>query len=79
MVDQTETAKEREIIEGNIITKYWLKRFEWYDWRFLIQLPLFCLYLYFVILLYFLFWVIKGSGLILDKITNIRLMEDMFK
>lgn len=59
--------------EGNFITKYWLKEFVWYDWRFLIQLPLFMAYMWIVLIMLFVFIGLQLLSLVLERLTNIRL------
>ena len=65
--------------EGNRITKYWLKEYKWYDWRFLVQLPLFLGYIYIglaiMILTYGLIMLANG----LDSLVNIRIWSKLFK
>lgn len=65
--------------KGNFITKYWLKEFVWYDWRFLIQIPLFMGYLYVMLLLLFVHIGLTLIVLGLEVITNIRLWRFKLK
>jgi len=65
--------------EGNFITKYWLKKFEWYDWRFLIQLPLFMAYMLIVEIMLLVFIGLQLLSLGLEGLTNIRLWRFLLK
>ncbi len=58
--------------EGNIITKYWLKRFKWYDIRFLVTLPLFIIYFYILIFCIFSILTLQLILMILEVLTNIK-------
>jgi len=62
-------------MEGNIITKYWLKRYVWYDIRFLITLPLFIIYMWILTLCIFGIIGIQFILWLLSISTNIRLFE----
>ena len=59
--------------EGNFITKYWLKKFVWYDWRFLIQIPLFVAYMWINLVILFIFIGLQCLSFCLESLTNIRL------
>lgn len=65
--------------EGNFITKYWLKEFVWYDWRFLIQLPLFIAYMWVTLIMLSVFLGLQILSFILELLTNIRLWKFMLK
>lgn len=61
--------------EGNIITRYWLKEIEWYNWRFLTTLPLFAIYINILFLLIYIAWFCELGIKLLNKITNINIWE----
>ena len=61
--------------EGNFITKYWLKKFVWYDWRFLIQLPLFIAYIWIQLIMLFVFIGLQLLSLFLEGLTNIKMWK----
>lgn len=58
--------------EGNFITKYWLKRYNWYDPRFLITLPLFIIYMYVLAGCMIVLLIIEFILFLLTKTTNIK-------
>ena len=59
--------------EGNFITRYWLKKIVWYDWRFLIQIPLFMVYMWVALTILLVFFCLQLLSLGLEYLTNIRL------
>jgi hypothetical protein len=61
--------------EGNFITKYWLKKFKWYDIRFMLGLPLFMVYMWILTLCIFGVIFIQFILWVLSVITNIRLFD----
>ena len=63
--------------KGNIITKYWFKKYMWYDFRFLGSLPLFSVYLIILSVIFFTIIGFQISILGLEYITRIEL-KDLF-
>jgi len=65
-------------LEGNIITKYWLKE-RAVNIVFILTLPLFCLYMFIAWLIVINYFFLVHFARLIDWITNIEIVERLLE